>query len=56
MPDYGHDLLFGTFITPSAHNPAQAVALAELTEAAAWMSRCSRIIRTTPTSLTPTPC
>ncbi|MFD1495217.1 LLM class flavin-dependent oxidoreductase, partial [Streptosporangium lutulentum] len=34
MPDYGHDLLFGTFITPSAHNPAQAVALAELTEAA----------------------
>ncbi|GAA4572213.1 LLM class flavin-dependent oxidoreductase [Planotetraspora kaengkrachanensis] len=34
MPDYGHELLLGTFITPSAHDPAQAVRLAELTEAA----------------------
>ncbi|MFI7608595.1 LLM class flavin-dependent oxidoreductase [Micromonospora sp. NPDC049366] len=33
MPDYGHDLLFGTFITPGADNPDRAVALAELTEA-----------------------
>lgn len=33
MPDYGHELLFGTFITPSAQQPDQAVALAELTEA-----------------------
>lgn len=34
MPDYGHELLLGTFITPTAHDPSQAVALAELTEAA----------------------
>ncbi|MEV1069002.1 LLM class flavin-dependent oxidoreductase [Streptomyces sp. NPDC050263] len=33
MPDYGHELMLGTFITPTAHAPAQAVALAELTEA-----------------------
>ncbi|MEU0180948.1 LLM class flavin-dependent oxidoreductase [Streptomyces sp. NPDC006207] len=33
MPDHGHELLLGTFITPTAHDPAQAVALAELTEA-----------------------
>ncbi|MBP2705524.1 LLM class flavin-dependent oxidoreductase [Microbispora sp. RL4-1S] len=32
MPDYGHELLLGTFITPTAHDPARAVALAELTE------------------------
>src|SRR6187402_3385328 len=32
MPDYGHDLRFGTFITPG-NNPAQApVALAQLSE------------------------
>ncbi|MEU7586869.1 LLM class flavin-dependent oxidoreductase [Micromonospora sp. NPDC049230] len=34
MPDYGHEILFGTFLTPDAHNPDQVVALAELTEAA----------------------
>ncbi|MFC0530436.1 LLM class flavin-dependent oxidoreductase [Phytohabitans kaempferiae] len=34
MPDYGHELLFGTFVTPSAHDPDRVVALAELTEAA----------------------
>ncbi|MFF8360093.1 LLM class flavin-dependent oxidoreductase [Streptomyces chartreusis] len=34
MPDYGHELLLGSFITPSAHDPARAVGLAELTEAA----------------------
>ncbi|PWR12649.1 FAD-linked oxidase [Micromonospora acroterricola] len=34
MPDYGHELLFGTFLTPSAHDPDRVVALAELTEAA----------------------
>ncbi|WP_031514945.1 LLM class flavin-dependent oxidoreductase [Streptomyces sp. NRRL F-5123] len=34
MSDYGHELSFGSFITPSAHDPARAVALAELTEAA----------------------
>ncbi|MET8352442.1 MULTISPECIES: LLM class flavin-dependent oxidoreductase [unclassified Micromonospora] len=33
MPDYGHDLLFGTFLTPTAHDPDRVVALAELTEA-----------------------
>ncbi|MEU4472106.1 LLM class flavin-dependent oxidoreductase [Micromonospora sp. NPDC023888] len=34
MPDYGHELRFGTFLTPDAQNPDQVVALAELTEAA----------------------
>jgi alkanesulfonate monooxygenase SsuD/methylene tetrahydromethanopterin reductase-like flavin-dependent oxidoreductase (luciferase family) len=30
--DYGHDLLFGTFITPTADQPDRVVALAQLTE------------------------
>jgi alkanesulfonate monooxygenase SsuD/methylene tetrahydromethanopterin reductase-like flavin-dependent oxidoreductase (luciferase family) len=32
MTDYGHDLLFGSFITPSAADPDGVVALAQLTE------------------------
>ena len=32
MADHGHDLLFGTFLAPSADRAAQAVALALLTE------------------------
>ncbi len=32
MTNYGHDLKFGTFITPTAQQPQFAVALAELTE------------------------
>ena len=32
MPDYGHDLRFGTFITPSNANPQAPVALAQLSE------------------------
>ncbi|HET6547958.1 MAG TPA: LLM class flavin-dependent oxidoreductase [Solirubrobacter sp.] len=34
MPDYGHDLLFGTFITPQNQRPQDVVALAQLTEQA----------------------
>jgi alkanesulfonate monooxygenase SsuD/methylene tetrahydromethanopterin reductase-like flavin-dependent oxidoreductase (luciferase family)/hemerythrin-like domain-containing protein len=34
MPDYGHDLLFGTFLTPSAEQPRRVVELARLSEAA----------------------
>ncbi len=34
MTTYGHDLLFGTFITPRADNPDGVVALAQLTEQA----------------------
>ena len=34
MPDYGHDLIFGTFLTPSAADPQQVVALAQTTERA----------------------
>ena len=34
MGDYGHDLLFGTFITPTAQQPQQAVALAQVSEQA----------------------
>ena len=32
MPDYGHELAFGTFITPLNRSPEAVVALAELTE------------------------
>jgi alkanesulfonate monooxygenase SsuD/methylene tetrahydromethanopterin reductase-like flavin-dependent oxidoreductase (luciferase family)/FAD/FMN-containing dehydrogenase len=32
MPDYGHDLRFGTFITPTNANPQVPVALAQLSE------------------------
>ena len=32
MADHGHDLLFGTFLTPTADQPAEVVALARLTE------------------------
>ncbi|GAA0274159.1 LLM class flavin-dependent oxidoreductase [Cryptosporangium japonicum] len=32
MTDYGHDLVFGTFLTPSADDPGRVVALAQLTE------------------------
>lgn len=34
MTDYGQDLLFGSFVTPSAQNPEQAVDLALVTERA----------------------
>lgn len=34
VSDYGHDLLFGTFITPAAQEPQQPVALAQVTEQA----------------------
>ncbi|MDG4773544.1 LLM class flavin-dependent oxidoreductase [Solwaraspora sp. WMMD792] len=34
MADYGHDLLFGTFITPVAEQADRALALAQLTEEA----------------------
>ena len=34
MADYGHDLLFGTFLTPAADDPDRVVALAQLTEQA----------------------
>jgi len=34
MTDYGHDLIFGTFITPKNERPGSVVALAQLTEQA----------------------
>ena len=34
MPDYGHDLVLGTFLTPAAKNPQQVVALAQTSERA----------------------
>lgn len=34
MTDYGHDLLFGTFLTPTNTAPERVVALAQATEAA----------------------
>jgi FAD/FMN-containing dehydrogenase len=34
MPDYGHELAFGTFITPQNQRPHDVVALAQLTEQA----------------------
>jgi hypothetical protein len=32
MTDYGHELLFGSFLTPTSAQPQQAVALAQLSE------------------------
>jgi hypothetical protein len=34
VPDYGHDLLFGSFVTPDAADPARVVGLAQASEAA----------------------
>lgn len=34
MPDYGHDLLFGSFITPTSADPRQPIALAQASERA----------------------
>ncbi|WP_332718693.1 LLM class flavin-dependent oxidoreductase [Pelagibacterium mangrovi] len=34
MPDYGHELMFGTFTTPSAKDPQLAVTIAQAAEAA----------------------
>jgi len=34
VPDYGHDLLFGSFITPSAQQPHAVVGLAQASEEA----------------------
>lgn len=34
MADYGHELAFGSFITPQSQHPQEVVALAELTERA----------------------
>jgi alkanesulfonate monooxygenase SsuD/methylene tetrahydromethanopterin reductase-like flavin-dependent oxidoreductase (luciferase family) len=34
VPDLGHELLFGSFITPAAADPAEVVALAQVSEAA----------------------
>ena len=32
MTDYGHELLFGVFLTPSAAEPERVVALAQLAD------------------------
>ncbi|MEV6781251.1 hypothetical protein [Streptomyces sp. NPDC051098] len=32
MPDYGHELMLGTFITPTVHDPGRVLRVAELTE------------------------
>ena len=34
MPDYGHDLVFGSFLTPASADPQQAVVLAQESERA----------------------
>jgi len=34
MTDYGHELAFGTFLTPQSQRPGDVVALAQLTERA----------------------
>ena len=36
MPDYGHELAFGTFLTPQHQWPAELVALAQLTAQAGF--------------------
>lgn len=32
MTDYGHDLLFGTFLTPAADHASRVLELAQLTD------------------------
>jgi hypothetical protein len=39
MTDYGHELLFGSSLTPTAQRPEQVVALAQLSEARGARSR-----------------
>ncbi|MEE2048362.1 LLM class flavin-dependent oxidoreductase, partial [Nocardiopsis tropica] len=34
MPDYGHPLEFGAFVTPAAQDPDRAVTLAEIADEA----------------------
>jgi alkanesulfonate monooxygenase SsuD/methylene tetrahydromethanopterin reductase-like flavin-dependent oxidoreductase (luciferase family) len=36
MQDYGHELAFGTFLTPRSRRPGDVVALAQLTERAGF--------------------
>ena len=43
MPDYGHDLLFGSFITPNAGSPASVVGLAQASEEAGLDLEASRV-------------
>ena len=47
MTDYGHELLFGTFLTPQNRSPRDVVELAQLTERAGLDLAP---FRTTPTS------
>jgi len=44
MTDYGHDLVFGTFITPQNKRPQDAVELARTTDVESEISRGNRII------------
>ena len=37
MADYGHDLIFGTFLSPQNAEPQAPVALARLAERAGWI-------------------
>lgn len=52
MPDLGHDLRFGTFLTPQTRRPDDVVALAQLSERRAWTSSRSRTTPTSPRSST----
>lgn len=36
MPDYGHELALGTFLTPQNQRPAETAARAQLTERAGF--------------------
>lgn len=41
MTDYGHPLMFGSFLTPTGSDPERPVALAQLSEVAGDPRRCS---------------
>src|SRR5215207_8009278 len=43
MADYGHDLTFGTFITPSSQQPHDVVALAQITAFGVRLASLARL-------------
>jgi hypothetical protein len=55
MPDYGHDLLFGTVLMPSANQPEEVVLLARLADEAGWIWSPYPTIRTSRGFSTPGP-
>lgn len=56
MPDLGHDLWFGYFLTPDAAQADAIVERAQLADSLAWTCSASRITRISRASSIPGPC